>query len=81
MRSNGTYYNKCKQARYLEINFKNKNTTISSIKFDSCYLLYKGANSVHAKFIGVSIVGSMNKAILVPKSLVTNYNFFDLDNT
>ena len=51
---------------------KNKNTNVSSIKFDSCYLLTKGANGVKAKFIGAPIVGSKKKAIWVPKSLVTN---------
>ena len=51
---------------------KNKNANISSIKFDSCYLLTKGANGVKAKFNGTSIVGSKKKAIWVPKSLVTN---------
>ena len=43
---------------------KNKNSNVSSIKFDSCYLLTKGANGVKAKFIGTPIVG--------PKTLVTN---------
>ena len=51
---------------------KNKQTNVFSIKFDSCYLLTKGANGVHAKFIGAPIVGSKMKAIWVPKSLVTN---------
>jgi len=40
----------------LEKNFKSKNTTISSTQFDSCYLLSKGANGVHTKFIGAPIV-------------------------
>ena len=51
---------------------KNKNANVSSIKFDSCYLLTKGANGVKAMFIGAPIVGSKKKAICVPKSLVTN---------
>ena len=51
---------------------KNKNAIVSSIKFDSCYLLTKGANGVKAKFIGAPIVGPKKKAIWVPKSLVTN---------
>ena len=42
---------------------KNKNAIVSSIKFDSCYLLTKGVNGVHAKFIGTPIVGSKKKAI------------------
>jgi hypothetical protein len=39
VRGNGTYCNKCNQVGHLERNCKNKNPTISSIKFDSCYLL------------------------------------------
>ena len=50
---------------------KNKNANVSSIKIDSCYLLTKGVNGVHAKFIGTPIVGSKKKAIWVPKTLVT----------
>jgi hypothetical protein len=46
---------------------KNKNTNISLIKFDSCYLLTKGVNGVKAKFVGTLIVGSNKKAIWVPK--------------
>jgi hypothetical protein len=48
---------------------KNKNTNISLIKFDSCYLLTKGVNGVKAKFVGTLIVGSNKKAIWVPKML------------
>ena len=74
MKGNGRFCNRCKQVGHVEQYCKNKNkdTHVSSIKFDSCYLLTKGANSVKAKFIGVSIVGSKKKAIWVPKSLVTN---------
>ena len=50
----------------------NKNTNVSSIMFDSCYVLTKGVNGVHAKFVGTSIVGSKKKAIRIPKSLVAN---------
>jgi hypothetical protein len=46
--------------------------SVSSIQFDTCYLLTKGANGVRAKFIGAPIVGSKKKVIWVPKSLVTN---------
>ena len=35
-------------------------------------MLYKGANGVKAKFIGIPIVGPKKKAIWVPKTLVTN---------
>ena len=51
---------------------KNKNAIVSSITFDSCYLLTKGANGVKTKFVGTSILGLKKKAIWVPKSLVTN---------
>ena len=51
---------------------KKSQANVSSIKFDSCYLLNKGVNGVHAKFVGTLIVGSQKKAIWVPKSLVTN---------
>ena len=51
---------------------KNKNTNVSSIKFDSCYLLTKGVNGVKDKFVGTPIMGSKKKAICVLKSLVTN---------
>jgi len=43
-----------------------------SHSFDSCYLLTKGEKGVQAKFIGTPIVGSKNKAIWVPKSLMSN---------
>ena len=51
---------------------KNKNAIVSSIKFDSCYLLTKGANGVKAKFVGTSMLGPKKKVIWVPKSLVTD---------
>ena len=51
---------------------KNQNAKVSSIQFDSCYLLTKGVNGVKAKFIGAPIMGAKKKAIWVPKSLVTN---------
>ena len=51
---------------------KNKLPNVSSIKFDSCYMLVKGAKGVKAKFIGTQIVGPKKKAIWVPKTLVTN---------
>jgi hypothetical protein len=35
-------------------------------------MLVKGANSVKAKFIGAPVVGLKKKAILVPKTSVTN---------
>ena len=45
---------------------------VSSIKLDSFYVLTKGTNGIHAKFIGAPWMGSKKKAIWVPKSLVTN---------
>ena len=51
---------------------KKSQDIVSSIRFDSCYMLIKGANGVKAKFIGTPVVGSKKKAIWVPKSLVTN---------
>jgi hypothetical protein len=74
VKNNGRFYNRCKQVGYVEHYCKNKNkdSNVSSIKFDSCYLLTKGANGVKAKFVGTPIMGSKNKVICVPKSLVTN---------
>ena len=51
---------------------KKSHANVSSIKFDSCYLLTKGDNGVKAKFVGTSMLGPKKKAIWVPKSLVTN---------
>ena len=74
VKNNGRFCNRCKQVRHVEqyCKNKNKNTNISSIKFDSYYLLNKGVNGVKAKFVGTPIVASIKKAIWVPKSLVTN---------
>ena len=75
MKGNGRFCNRCKQVGHIEQNCKinkNKIANVSSIKFDSCYMLYKGANGVNAKFIGTPIVGPKKKAIWVPKTLVTN---------
>ena len=74
MKSNGRFCNRCKQVGHIEqyCKNKNKNANVSSIKFDSCNLLTKGANGVDAKFICTPIVGSKKKAIWVPKTLVTN---------
>jgi hypothetical protein len=74
LKSNGRFCNRCKQVGHLEqyCKHKNKNANVSSIKFDSCYLLTKGVNGVKAMFIGTPIVGLKKKAIWVPKTLVTN---------
>jgi hypothetical protein len=75
VKSNCQFCNRCKQVGHLEQYYKNKNknVNVSSIKFDSCYLLNKGVNGVKAKFIGTPIVGPKKKAIWVPKSLVTKF--------
>ena len=53
MKGNGRFHNRCKQVGHIEqyCKNKNKNTNVSSIKFDSCYLLTKSANGVKAKFV------------------------------
>ena len=60
VKDNGRFCNRYKQVghveQYCKIN-KNKLPIVSSIKFDSCYMLVKGANGVKAKFIGTPIVG------------------------
>jgi hypothetical protein len=75
VKDNGQFCNRCKQVRHIEQNCKtnkNKQHNVSSIKFDSCYMLVKGVNGVKSKFIGTSIMGPKKKAIWVPKTLVTN---------
>lgn len=73
MNGNGRFCTRCKQVGHLEQSCKNKNNAhVSTIKFDSCYMLSKGTNGVKAKFISAPIVGPKKKAIWVPKSLVTN---------
>jgi hypothetical protein len=74
VKNNGRYGTSCKQVGHIEHYYKNKKShaNVSSIKFDSCYLLIKGANGVKAKFVGTSLLGQKKKAILVLKSLVTN---------
>jgi hypothetical protein len=75
MKGNGRFCNKCKQVGHVEqyCKNKNKNSNVSSIKFDSCYFLTKGVNGVNAKFVGTPIVVSEKKVIWMPKSLVTNF--------
>jgi hypothetical protein len=65
VKSNGRFYNRCRQVGHLEqyCKNKNKNANVSSIKFDSCYLLTKDMNSVKAKFIGTPIMGPKKMAI------------------
>ena len=68
VKNNGRFCNRCKQVRHIEHYCKNKNkdSNVSLIQFDSCYLLTKGANGVKAKFVRTLIVGSKKKAIWVP---------------
>jgi hypothetical protein len=76
VKGNGQFCNRCKQVGHIEKNYKtnkNKKLSVSSIKFDSCYMLIKGAIGVKAKFIGTPIVGPKKKAIWLPKALVTNH--------
>jgi hypothetical protein len=70
VKGNGRFCNRCKQVGHIEQyckTNKNKQPNVSSIRFDSCYMLIKGANSVMSKFIGTPIVGSKKKDIWVPK--------------
>lgn len=53
--------NACKEVGQLEKDCKSKNKIISSIKFDSCYLLPKRSNGVYARFIGTLIVDTKKK--------------------
>jgi hypothetical protein len=55
MKNNGWFCTSCKQVGHKKHDCDNKKShaNVSSIKFDSCYLLTKGANGVKAKFIGV----------------------------
>ena len=70
VKGNGWFYTSCKQVGHVEKYCKNKNkdTHVSSIKFDSCYLLTKGVNRVHARFVGTPIIGSKKKAIWLQKT-------------
>ena len=66
VKGNGRFCNRCKQIGHIEQyckTNKNKQPNISTIRFDSCYMLVKGANGVKAKFVGTTIVGSKKKAI------------------
>ena len=47
-KSNDRFCNRCKQAGHLEqyCKNKNKNANVSSIQFDSCYMLTKGVDVV-----------------------------------
>ena len=74
VKNNGRFCTSCKQVGHKEHECKTKNTNanVSLIKFDSFYVLTKGTNGVKAKFIGAPWMDSKQKAIWVPKSVVTN---------
>ena len=65
----------CKQPGHNEQYYKNKikkQTFVSSIMFDSCYMLTKGKTGVKVKYIGTPTVGPKKKAIWVSKDFITN---------
>jgi hypothetical protein len=74
VKNNGWVCTSCKQVGHRELNCKNKKThaKVTSIRFNSCYMLIKGANGVKAKFIGAPHESSKKKVIWVPKTLITN---------
>jgi hypothetical protein len=65
VKNNGWFCNSCKQVSHKEHYCKNKKShaNVFSVRFDSCYLLTKGANGVKSKFIGISMLGLKKKAI------------------
>jgi hypothetical protein len=70
VKNNDSYCKSCKQVHHIEQQCMNKksNANVSSIKLDSFYMLTKGTNDVHAKFISAPWMGSKKKVIWVPKS-------------
>jgi hypothetical protein len=74
VKNNSSYCKSYKQVGHIEKHCMNKksNANVSSIKFDSFYMISKGTNGVHTKFIGTPWMGLKKKAIWVPKSLITN---------
>ena len=74
VKNNDRFCTNCKQVGHVEQKCikKKSQANVSSIKFDSFYVLTKGTNGVKAKFIGAPWMGSKKKAIWVPKSSVTN---------
>jgi hypothetical protein len=74
VKNNDRYCTRCKQVSHIEQYCKNKKShaNVSSIKFDSCYLLTKGINGVKVKSVDTSLLGPKKKVIWVPKNLVTN---------
>jgi hypothetical protein len=74
VKNNGRYCTRCKQVGHIKQYCKNNKShaNVSSIKFNSCYLLTKGTNGMKDKFVGTSLLGPKKKVIWVPKNLVTN---------
>ena len=74
VKNNGQFCTSCKQVGHVEQKYMKKKSqaNVSSIKLDYFYVLTKGTNGVKDKFIGKPWMSSKKKAILVPKSLVTN---------
>ena len=60
VKNNGQFCTSCKQVGHVEQKCMNKKSqaNVSLIKLDSLYVLTKGTNSVKAKFIGVTWMGS-----------------------
>jgi hypothetical protein len=65
MKNNGSYCKNCKQVSHIEQKCMNKksNANVSSIKLDSFYMLSKGTNGIHTKFIGAPWMGLKKKVI------------------
>jgi hypothetical protein len=73
VRNSGWYCKSCKQVGHIEQCMNKKSqANVSSVKFDSFYMLTKGTNGVHAKFISAPWMGSKKKPYGCQKSLVTN---------
>ena len=71
VKGNGRFCNRCKQVGHIEQyckTNKNQQLNVSSIRFDSCYMLVKGVNGVKAKFIGTPIVGSKKKPFVCQRA-------------
>jgi len=75
--NNGWYCKSCKQVGHLEQQCMNKKpkANVSLIKLHSFYVLSKGTNGVHAKFIGAIWMDSKKKAIWYQRtwSLTSKY--------
>ena len=65
VKNNGQFDTSCKQVGHVEQKCMKKRpqANVSSIKLDSFYVLTKGTNGVHAKFIGAPWMGSKKKVI------------------